>query len=74
MLFLRENGERKSKSLGGTHTLGVALAIFLSVSLPSASLSEVPSAPASVKALRPLRGAQICATLTDVSAPGEALA
>jgi hypothetical protein len=35
---------------------------------------EVPSAPASVKALRPLRGVQNRATLTDASAPGEALA
>ncbi len=34
---------------------------------------EVPSAPASVKALRPLRGAQNRAALTDASAPGEAL-
>jgi hypothetical protein len=35
---------------------------------------EVPSAPASVKALCPLRGAQKKrAALTDASAPGEAL-
>jgi hypothetical protein len=34
---------------------------------------EVPSAPASVKALRPLRGAQDRAALTDASAPGSAL-
>jgi hypothetical protein len=34
---------------------------------------EVPSAPASVKALRPLRGAQDRAALTDASAPGGAL-
>jgi hypothetical protein len=34
---------------------------------------KVPSAPASVKALRPLRGAQERAALTDASAPGEAL-
>ena len=34
---------------------------------------DVPSTPASVKALRPLRGAQNRAALTDASAPGEAL-
>jgi hypothetical protein len=38
-----------------------------------AARGEVPSAPASVKALRPLRGAQNRAALTDASAPGEAL-
>jgi hypothetical protein len=34
---------------------------------------DVPFTPASVKALRPLRGAQNRAVLTDASAPGEAL-
>ena len=34
---------------------------------------EVPSAPASVKTLRPLYGAQDRAALTDASAPGGAL-
>lgn len=34
---------------------------------------DVPFTPASVKALRPLRGAQKRAALTDASAPGEAL-
>ena len=38
-----------------------------------AEMAEVPSAPASVKALRPLRVAQNRATLTDASAPGKAL-
>jgi hypothetical protein len=34
---------------------------------------RVPSAPASVKALRPLCGAQNRAALTDAAAPGETL-
>ena len=34
---------------------------------------KVPSATTSVKALRPLCGAQDRAALTDASAPGEAL-
>jgi hypothetical protein len=34
---------------------------------------ELPSSPTSLKALRPLRGAQERAALTDASVPGEAL-
>ena len=42
-------------------------------SAPLVTRGEVPYAPASVKALRPLRGAQDRAALTDASAPGGAL-
>ena len=40
---------------------------------PSAPVAKYPSAPASVKALRPLRGVQDRAILTDAYARGEAL-
>jgi len=40
---------------------------------PRAAVAEGPSAPVSVKAHRPRRGAQNRAALTDASAPGEAL-
>jgi len=43
------------------------------VGRPLGTRGEVPGVPASVKALRPLRGAQNRAALTDASAPGEAL-
>jgi hypothetical protein len=42
-------------------------------SFGSQDRGEIPSDPASVKALRPLRGAQSRAALTDASTPGEAL-